>query len=175
MFSSPGFAVPTSVALVGAVLIFLGFLCQLWQVAYSIRHRDELRDKTGDPWDGRTLEWSVSSPAPFYNFAHTPTVSQIDDYWYQKEKWREEGHPHDTLEYQDIHMPRNTPVGFIIAMFGGVCCFSLIWHMLIPGILGFIGIIATVIVRTCNTDVDYYVPAQEVHDIEMAHMKEARS
>lgn len=163
------------VAAIGAGLIMIGFFCQIWQVIYSIKHREELRDKTGDPWDGRTLEWSIASPAPFYNFAHIPTVSQIDDFWEKKEEWRKSGHKHDVPAYNDVHMPKNTPVGFIIALFGALCCFALIWHMLIPGLIGFIGIIATVITRTFNTDVDYYVPAQEVHDIEMAHMKEAQS
>ncbi len=165
------------VAFVGAMLILIGFFCQIWQLVYSIRHREKLRDKTGDPWDGRTLEWSVASPAPFYNFAHTPEVSQIDDYWYKKQEAIKKGlsHRDQNLKYNDIHMPKDTPIGFIIAMFGGVCVFSLIWHMVIPGVFGFLGIVGAVIVRAFNRDVDYYVPAKQVHDIEMKHLKEASS
>ncbi len=162
------------VALIGAVLILIGFLFQIAQFVYSIKHREKLRDKTGDPWDSRTLEWSIASPAPFYNFAHTPEVNEIDDYWEQKQRWAKEGKPLPKA-YQDIHMPKNTPAGFIIAMFAGLFGFAVIWHMLIPAIVGLVGIIATVIVRTFNTDVDYYVKAEEVKEIEMAHMKEAQS
>ena len=176
-FANLAFKPYLHLAFFGAILILIGFFCQIWQVLYSIKHREELRDKTGDPWDARTLEWSISSPAPFYNFAHTPEVSQIDDYWYHKEAAIEKGESHrqQNLTYHDIHMPKDTPAGFIIAMFGGLLCFALVWHMLIPGIIGFIGIIATVIVKTFNTDVDYYVPAKQVHDIEMAHLKEVHS
>jgi cytochrome o ubiquinol oxidase subunit I len=146
-------------------------------LVYSIRNREKLRDKTGDPWGGRTLEWAVASPAPFYNFSHTPQVSQIDDYWYEKEEAIKKGvsHRDKDLKYDDIHMPKDTPVGFIIAMFAGLWVFSLVWHMIIPGVVGFVGMILTVIVRSFNTDTDYYVPAQQVHDIEMEHLKEATS
>ena len=113
---------------------------------------------------------------PFYNFAHTPEVSQIDDYWYKKQEAIKKGlsHRDQNLKYNDIHMPKDTPIGFIIAMFGGVFVFSLIWHMVIP-VFGFLGIIGAVTVRAFNRDTDYYVPAKQVHDIEMKHLKEANS
>ena len=165
------------VAVIGSFLILLGFFCQIWQVVYSIKHREALRDRTGDPWGGRTLEWSMSSPAPFYNFAHIPEVNQLDAYWYKQPRKIEAGSSHqdEQLTYSDIHMPKDTPVGFIIAMFAGLMVFSLIWHMLIPGFIGFIGIVATTAVRSFNENVDYYVPASQVHDIEMKHLKEVHS
>ena len=58
----------------GAVIIFLGILCQLAQLYVSIRTRESRRDLTGDPWNGRTLEWSTASPPPAYNFAVLPRV-----------------------------------------------------------------------------------------------------
>jgi cytochrome o ubiquinol oxidase subunit I len=158
----------------GAFLILIGVIFQIVQIVYSIRHREELRDKTGDVWDGRTLEWSVASPAPFYNFAHIPEVSELDDYWYKKESWAKDGKP-PVKEYEDIHMPKDTPTGFVIALFAGIFCFALVWHMLLPGIVGAVGIFATVIWRSFDTDVDYYVTAAEVKKIEEAHLKEALS
>ncbi len=165
------------IAAFGAALIFLGFLCQVWQLLYSIKHREELRDKTGDPWDGRTLEWSLSSPAPFYNFAHIPTVDQIDDYWYKKQASKAEGKrvPELADGYEDIHMPRSTPAGFIISLFAALFGFSMIWHMVIPGIIGMLGVIITVIVKSFNLDTDYYVKADEVENIERAHVEEAHA
>ena len=165
------------VAALGAALIFLGFLCQVWQLVYSIKHKESLRDKTGDPWDGRTLEWSLSSPAPFYNFAHIPEVSQIDDYWYKKQAMRASGKvpPVAADHYEDIHMPRSTSAGFLISLFAALFGFSAIWHMIIPGIIGLLGVIAVVVFKSFNLDTDYYVKASEVEEIENAFIKEAHS
>lgn len=166
-----------TVAAVGALLIFIGFLCQVWQVVYSFRNRDILRDKTGDPWGGRTMEWSLSSPAPFYNFSHIPTVSQIDDFWYQKQNWNNQGQltkkQPDT--YNDIHMPKSTSVGFFIGIFSGLLGFSIIWHMWLPAVIFFMAIIITIIIKSFNLDTDYYLKASEVKTIEDKHFQELLS
>ena len=164
------------VAAIGALLIFAGFLCQIWQLLYSFKHRDGLRDKTGDPWDGRTLEWSLSSPAPFYNFAHIPDVSKIDDFWYKKQGWkRAGGGKHQNTAYEDIHMPRSTPYGFIISVLAGLFGFSMVWHMWLPAIFAIVSIIIAVVVKSFNLDTDYYVKASEVEEIENLHFAEYKS
>ena len=161
------------VAAIGAACIFIGIVLQLIQVFVSIKNRKALRDHTGDPWNGRTLEWSTSSPAPFYNFAHLPTVEELDQYWANKEKQIGNGrvHPKD-IHFEPIHMPKDTPVGFIIAMFAGIAGFALVWHMWIPGIIGFLGMFVTVIARTFTKETDYYVDVDTIKKIEMAHLKE---
>lgn len=153
-------------AAVGAVLIFIGFLCQVWQVVYSIKHREALRDHTGDAWGtGRTLEWSVPSPVPFYNFAHQPEVSQLDDFWYRKQAGKAVA---KATDYQPIHMPKPTPFGLYIALCAGLCGFAIIWHMLIPGLLGFLGIIGLLVIKSFNEDTEYYVQPDEIAAIEQA-------
>jgi cytochrome o ubiquinol oxidase subunit 1 len=160
------------VAAFGAVLIGIGITLQVIQLFVSIKNRHALRDKTGDIWNGRTLEWSMSSPAPMYNFAVLPTVHEIDQYWFDKQRHQSEGHVHPKdMHYEPIHMPKNTSAGFIIAMFAGVVGFALVWQMLIPGILAFIGMIATVIARTFSTDIDYYIDAETVKQTELAHLR----
>jgi cytochrome o ubiquinol oxidase subunit 1 len=161
------------IAAIGAAFILLGIFAQIYQVIISIVKRKALRDTTGDPWNGRTLEWSIASPAPLYNFADIPTVNSLDSYWEYKQAHLSEGrvHPKD-MHYHDIHMPKNTPAGFIIAIFAGVTGFAIIWHMLIPGIVGFLGIIATTIARTFSRDIDYYVSADRVRETELAHVRE---
>jgi cytochrome o ubiquinol oxidase subunit 1 len=161
------------VAAFGTALILIGILLMILQLIVSIKNREALRDKTGDPWNGRTLEWSVSSPAPLYNFAEIPTVNSLDPYWAFKQAHLAEGrvHPRD-MHYHDIHMPKNTPAGFIIAMFFGLLGFALVWHMWIPGIIGFIGMMTAMIARTFNTDTDYYVNAELVKRTELAHVRE---
>jgi cytochrome o ubiquinol oxidase subunit 1 len=157
----------------GALLILVGILCQVIQLFVSIKNRHALHDRTGDPWNGRTLEWSISSPAPIYNFANLPTVEALDQFWVDKEKHRSEGyvHPKD-MHYHAIHMPKNTSAGFIIAIFSGITGFALVWHMLIPGVIGLLGVIATAIARTFSNDVDYYIDAETVKKTELAHLKE---
>lgn len=161
------------VAAIGASLIFVGILLQLAQLIVSIKNREALRDHTGDPWDGRTLEWSTSSPAPLYNFAELPKVTTLDQFWYDKEHHVAEGrvHPKDA-HYHAIHMPKNTGAGFIIAIFSGIMGFALVWHMWLFAGLGFLGIIGTAIARTFSSDIDYYVDAETVRKTELAHLKE---
>lgn len=160
-------------AAMGALLILIGILFQVIQLIVSIKNREALRDRTGDPWNGRTLEWSVASPAPLYNFAKLPTVDALDQFWEDKEHGRAKGliNPKD-IHYDPIHMPRNTPAGFIIAIFSGIAGFALVWHMLIPGIVGLLGIITTAIARTFSNDVDYYIDAETVKRTELAHFRE---
>ena len=160
-------------AAIGSLLILIGIISQIVQLIVSIKHRDALRDRTGDAWNGRTLEWSIASPAPLYNFAQLPTVKALDQFWLDKEQHRAEGrvHPKD-IHYDPIHMPKNTPVGFIIAIFSGVMGFALVWHMLIPGIIGLLGVISTAIARTFSNDVDYYIDAETVKKTELAHFRE---
>lgn len=162
------------VAAVGAAVIFMGVVFQILQLLVSIKNRKEYADLTGDPWDGRTLEWSIPSPAPFYNFAVTPEVSTRDAYWETKEKLRESGAAPEKPKYSDIHMPKNTGTGFIIALFAGMFGFAIVWHITLLAILGLVGIAATVIRRTFDTDVDYYVKAEDVErmEAEYANRKE---
>jgi cytochrome o ubiquinol oxidase subunit 1 len=164
------------IAAFGAVLIFIGVALQIYQLVISIKNRHALKDKTGDPWDGRTLEWSVASPAPEYNFALIPTVSKLDQYWEDKQNSQRIGliHP-DKLAYQDIHMPKNTASGFIISVLSGVVGFALVWHIWAIAIVGLIAIIGVVIARSFATDIDYYIKADDVRKNELKHFKEAVS
>ncbi|WP_038851864.1 cytochrome o ubiquinol oxidase subunit I [Bordetella petrii] len=154
------------VALVGACFVALGIWFLLQQVFVSIRDRKQNLDITGDPWGGRTLEWSIPSPAPFYNFAHVPHVEHLDQHWENKEKGVAHVRP---ASYEDIHMPRNTAAGVYIGAFGLAMCFGLIWHIWWMAIVGLVGMIGSFIVRAYDRDIDYYVPAAEVERIESAH------
>jgi len=155
------------VAFVGACFVALGIWFMLQQVFVSIRDRKQNLDTTGDPWGGRTLEWSIPSPAPFYNFAHVPHVEHLDQHWENKEKGVAYAAP---ASYEDIHMPRNTAAGVYIGAFGLAMCFGLIWHIWWMAIVGFVGMIGAFLVRAYDRDTDYYVPAHEVERIESAHL-----
>lgn len=114
------------VAGIGVLIIALGVALQLLQLAYSIWKRRELRDMTGDPWDGRTLEWSTSSPAPHYNFAVLPVVNDRDAWWVEKQA-KAKKTKYDQVN--DFHLPRNSGVGLFIALGALMIGFGLVWHM----------------------------------------------
>ncbi len=150
------------VSLVGVVIIAGGVFLQILQLIKSIRNRKKNLDTTGDPWDGRTLEWSVSSPPPYYNFAHIPTVYGRDPFWSTKYGTASE----ETRPYVDIHMPKNTPMGIYIALFSFLFAFGIIWHIIWLAILGLVAVVVCVVVRSFDYDTDYYIPAAEVALIE---------
>ncbi|MGB6956000.1 MAG: cbb3-type cytochrome c oxidase subunit I, partial [Bradyrhizobium sp.] len=119
------------VAGIGMILLSIGVICQVIQLVVSIHDRDaqSLRDVTGDPWDGRSLEWSTASPPPVFNFAVMPDVEGEDAYWAIKSRAREQGLLRSEPEYRDIEMPRNSPTGFVCAFFATIMGFALIWHI----------------------------------------------
>ncbi|AZO76462.1 MULTISPECIES: cytochrome o ubiquinol oxidase subunit I [unclassified Bosea (in: a-proteobacteria)] len=163
-FEDPSLQIWFVVAAFGAVLIALGILCFLIQIGVSILRREQLRDTTGDPWDGRTLEWSTSSPPPAYNFAFTPIVHDLDAWADMKKR----GYRRPLAGYRQIHMPRNTGAGLIIAGLATICGFALIWYIWWLAALSFVSVIAAVIIHTFNYDRDFHIPADEVVQAEDA-------
>ncbi|WP_025139212.1 cytochrome o ubiquinol oxidase subunit I [Achromobacter sp. DH1f] len=146
------------VAAFGAFLIAIGIACFLIQLVVSYRRRESLRDLTGDPWNGRTLEWSTSSPPPNYNFAFTPRVHDQDAWWQMKQH----GYQRPQNGFIPIHMPKNTWAGIVLAGISVVMGFALIWHMWPLAVLSFAALIIVSIVHTFNYKREYYVPADEV-------------
>ena len=142
----------------GTIMIAVGIGAFLLQIAVSVWRRKQLRDVTGDPWDGRTLEWSTASPPPDYNFAFTPVVHD-QDAWYDM---KQRGFKRPVEGYQPIHMPANTAAGFVVAMLATALGFALIWHMWLLVGLFFVSTVAAAIIHTFNYKRDYYIPADVV-------------
>jgi cytochrome o ubiquinol oxidase subunit 1 len=147
------------VAGIGACIIALGFALQIAQLVRSIRQRHLTRDTTGDPWDGRTLEWSTSSPPPAYNFAILPVVHSRDAFWTMKH-----GGAHVERHYEDIRMPKNSALGIFIAAAAFGLGFGVIWHIWWLVIVGVVGIIGGIFARTFTDEVEYVIPASEIAD-----------
>ncbi len=158
----------------GMIIVTAGVVCQIIQLVYSIIHRDELRDLTGDPWDGRSLEWATTSPPPVFNFAVLPDVRGEEAYWGLKERAREHGRLRPEPEYQPIHMPRNSPTGFVCAFFATLIGFALIWHIWWLAIVGFVGAYATFVVFAWRDVKEYWIPAEEVARLDRIN-REARA
>ncbi|CAG9168532.1 Cytochrome bo(3) ubiquinol oxidase subunit 1 [Cupriavidus laharis] len=163
-FEDPSLQIWFLLAAFGALLIALGIGCFLIQLVVSFMRRESLRDVTGDPWNGRTLEWSTSSPPPAYNFAFTPVVHDTDAWWQMKAH----GFQPPMQGFIPIHMPKNTGAGIILAGFSTVCGFALIWHIWWLVVLSFAALIISAIVHTFNYKRDYYIPADTVGNTEAA-------
>ncbi|MFZ1078870.1 MAG: cbb3-type cytochrome c oxidase subunit I, partial [Methylovirgula sp.] len=157
------------VAAAGAGLIAIGIILMIVQLVVSIRHREELRDTTGDPWDGRSLEWSTASPPPAFNFAIMPNVEGQEAYWQIKQRAREESLPAEEPEYEAIEMPRNSPTGFVCAFFATIMGFALIWHIWWLVIAGVVGAYATFVVFAWRDVDETRIPAEEVARIDRAN------
>jgi cytochrome o ubiquinol oxidase subunit 1 len=157
------------VALAGAILILLGIVLTGVQLAVSIRRRELNRDVTGDPWNGRTLEWSTPSPPPAWNFSHLPQVDRPDVFWAMKQQ---RGSAQDSgvkQTFETIHIPRNNPTGFFLAFFAVLWGFSLIWHIWWGAGLGLLGAIVVSLVQAWRTDGEIEVPAEKVAAFERFH------
>jgi cytochrome o ubiquinol oxidase subunit I len=158
------------VAAGGALVILAGIVCQIVQLVVSIRHRQELRDATGDPWNGRTLEWSTTSPPPPWNFAVLPRVEGVDAFWMQKQRARLGQPPiSQPPDYAPIEMPKNSPTGFIIAFFAVVTGFALIWHIWWMAILGAFGAFVTLLFFAFRETEEIEIPAAELARVDRGH------
>ncbi|VVD70390.1 cytochrome o ubiquinol oxidase subunit I [Pandoraea horticolens] len=154
-------------AAVGALLIAIGIGCFIIQLVVSFMRREQLRDNTGDPWNGRTLEWSTSSPPPAYNFAFTPIVHDNDAWWQMKQH----GFKRPETGFIPIHMPKNTGAGIVLAGLSTVCGFGLIWHMWLVVIVAFVALLAVAIGHTFNYHREYYIPADQVEHTEASRTR----
>ncbi|MGC5799071.1 cytochrome o ubiquinol oxidase subunit I [Sphingomonas sp. NFX23] len=150
------------IAALGALVILCGIICQVIQLVVSIRHREDRRDLTGDPWDGRSLEWATSSPPPVFNFAVLPNVQGEEAYWGIKQAAIEQHLLEDEPEYEAIEVPRNTPTGFVTAFFAVVIGFAMIWHIWWMAGLGLLGAFVTFLCFAWRRNVEFEIPAEEV-------------
>lgn len=148
------------VAALGVALIMAGVAFQVMQFVVSIRQRHNNLDTTGDPWNGRTLEWSTSSPPPVYNFALIPQISQRDEYWHTKRK------KNQPAEYESIKVPRNTGLPLIIGLLAFTFGFGMIWHMYWLSGLCALALVASVIVRSTADGTDRTISAAQVKKTE---------
>lgn len=159
------------VVAIGAVILLCGALVQFFGLFWSIINRKKNWDHTGgDPWNGRTLEWSIPSPPPIYNFAVIPTVDQLDPLWAIKRGQS----PAPEKHYEDIHLPKNTPMGLCIGICSLIFGFAMIWYIWWLAILSLIGIIICLIIRLSGKDEHDLIPMEKVKELENAHLQRSR-
>ncbi|MEA3180919.1 MAG: cytochrome o ubiquinol oxidase subunit [Gammaproteobacteria bacterium] len=174
-YTDPQWQPLNQVALVGALLIFCGIALTVVQLVVSIRARNKHRDLTGDPWNGRTLEWSTSSPPPAWNFALLPQVARTDPYWAAKRDPEEMKRLMGERNYEPLHIPRSTPVGFFMAFFSFILGFALIWRIWWLAVVGLIGLLVAGLMQAWRTDGEVHVSAQEVASADRAYAGQVRT
>ncbi|GHD15164.1 cytochrome o ubiquinol oxidase subunit I [Tianweitania populi] len=167
VFEDPSLQIWFQIAAFGAFLVACGIACFLIQIAVSVMRRDKLRDTTGDPWNGRTLEWATASPPPDYNFAFTPVIHDNDAFADMKKR----GYKRPLEGYRAIHMPSSTGTGVFIAALSVALAFGLIWYMWWLAALSFIAILAVAIAHTFNYHRDFHIPAETVAATEASRSK----
>ncbi len=163
-FDDPSLQIWFVIAALGAALIFVGILAFLMQLFVSIRDRERLRDATGDPWGGRTLEWSTPSPPPEYNFAFTPVIRDRDAWWEMKKR----GYRRPLEGFKPIHMPRNTGTGVILAALSTILGFAMVWYIWWLAATCFLALFVVAIGHTFNYQRSFHLSADEVARIERA-------
>jgi cytochrome o ubiquinol oxidase subunit I len=154
------------IAGVGIVIMIGAAACQVAQLVVSIRRRDQLRDATGDPWNGRSLEWATASPPPPFNFAVLPNVHGADPYWGIKQRAIETQQLTAEPAYEAIEVPRNSPTGFITAFFCTITGFALIWHIWWMMAVGLVAAYAVFVWFAWRDVEEYVIPAEEVARID---------
>ena len=151
------------VAAIGAAIIVMGALVQFFGLFWSIFNRKKNWDHSeGDPWNGRTLEWTTHSPPPIYNFAIIPTVNQIDPLWAIK---RGEA-PLVEKKYEAIHLPQNNPLPLYIGILSTLFGFAMVWYIWWLAIGSLIGIVVCLIIRLSKEDKHVVISAEEVKQME---------
>jgi cytochrome o ubiquinol oxidase subunit 1 len=154
------------VAGIGAALITLGFLIQVTNLIVSIKNRKQHASSMDDPWDGRTLEWSTTSPPPVYNFAVLPTVTRRDEFWNIKRLEEKTHGSAPTRAYEDIEIPKNSSAGFVAGTYALILGFAVVWHIWWLAAVGLLGAVITVTIRALDDDIFYMLPAEEVAKME---------
>ena len=122
-----------------------------------------------DPWgDGRTLEWAIPQPVPFYNFKQTPLVRGLDAFWIEKQEGNKEGMTY-AEPIGDIHMPNNSIIplvmafGLFVGAFGALYNGEQVWA--VPVII--LGLLITFIsmgTRSLKDDLGYHIHKEDLMD-----------
>ncbi|MEK4406758.1 cytochrome c oxidase subunit I [Sporosarcina psychrophila] len=149
---------------VGALLMAIGITIMVYNIIVTSIKNVRVAN---DPWgDGRTLEWAVESPPPFYNFAQTPLVRGLDTVYIEKMEGNLSGiTPAEPV--QDIHMPNGSfipfmlSLGLFIAGFGAMFRTEESWGMAVL-VIGLIWTFAAMAMRSLKDDLGFYVKKEDI-------------
>ncbi|SFM03070.1 cytochrome c oxidase subunit 1 [Paenibacillus sp. 1_12] len=147
------------VSTIGAFLMGIGTIVFLINVIVAA---SKPKNAPADPWDGRTLEWSIPSPAPEYNFKQTPLVRGLDALWKEKMAGNKEMTPAEPIG--SIHMPSASilPLVFSIGFF--IAGFGFMYHTYSVAIIGGGIMLACMFLRSVYDDKGFHIEPEELED-----------
>lgn len=156
----------------GALLMGIGFCILVYNIIWSARYGE--RDTTGDPWDGRTLEWSTPTPVPHYNFAVEPEVSRYDEYWYvKKNNEKSTLRSYKAKDLKPIHMPNNSYRPFVMSAVIFIVGFAAVFSWLAIAAAGLIATLIMMGMRSFEIDNGFHVSVEEIKRTEKDRIKGA--
>jgi cytochrome o ubiquinol oxidase subunit 1 len=147
------------VAVIGGVFVLAAFASLVIQLVVSVRNRAAYAVAAGDPWGGRSLEWSTPAPPPEYNFPVIPEVRARDNFMVAKEQDVAYQVP---WEFADIEMPKNSALGMVLCVAVGLIAFGLVWHIWWMVGAAALTAMAAIIGRGFVRDSEKVIPAREV-------------
>ncbi|UYZ14155.1 cytochrome c oxidase subunit I [Brevibacillus sp. WF146] len=115
-----------------------------------------------DPWDGRTLEWSIPSPPPEYNFAQTPLVRGLDALWVEKMAGNKGMTPAEPLG--SIHMPSGSFLPFVMSVGLFIAGFGFMYHNYVVVVIGLAINFACMLLRSLKDDPGYHIEPDEIEE-----------
>ncbi|WP_285396043.1 cytochrome c oxidase subunit I [Lysinibacillus sp. fls2-241-R2A-57] len=156
------------ISTIGAFMMGVGVIIMVINCLLSFKGKPAGRD----PWgDGRTLEWSIPQPIPFYNFRQTPLVRGLDPWWIEKQEGNKEVTFAEPIG--DIHMPNNSAIPFVISLGLFIAAFGALYHpdadkpwsiyILIGGLAITFG---AMIFRSVKDDHGFHLHKEEILEIE---------
>ncbi|MFB9325664.1 cytochrome c oxidase subunit I [Paenibacillus aurantiacus] len=148
------------ISTIGAMLMGLGTVFFIINVIITAF---KPRDAANDPWeDGRTLEWTISSPAPEYNFAQTPLVRGYDAFWKEKMEGKKAMTPAEPIG--PIHMPSPSILPFVMSVGLFIAGFGLMYHWHVVTIAGLAITLLCMFLRSVFDDHGFHIEPDELHD-----------
>nr|WP_246569213.1 cytochrome c oxidase subunit I [Allobacillus halotolerans] len=150
------------ISTIGAFFMAAGTILFMYNIVWTAMKEPKA---SGDPWDGRTLEWAVSSPPPHYNFKQLPLVRGLDPLWIEKTEGNGKMQPAEPLG--DIHMPNNTIIPLIMSIGLGIAGMGIIYQVDNPmwwivAVIGFIIFFGSMAVRSLKDDLGHHIHKEDL-------------
>ncbi|SFF94827.1 cytochrome c oxidase subunit 1 [Halobacillus alkaliphilus] len=152
------------ISTIGAFLMAIGSVIFLINVVYTAVKEKKV---SGDPWDGRTLEWTMPSPPPHYNFVQTPLVRGLDPLWVEKTEGKEGMTPAEPLG--DIHMPNASILPFTMSLGLFIAGFGFIYQTddktwLVAAVVGMAITLGSMLIRSLKDDLGHHIHKEELEE-----------
>ncbi|MEF3313726.1 cytochrome c oxidase subunit I [Paenibacillus sp. GYB004] len=147
------------ISTIGAILMGVGTIFVLLNILITSM---KPKNAPADPWDGRTLEWAIPSPAPEYNFKQLPLVRGLDPLFKEKMEGRKEMTPAEPISA--IHMPNPTILPFVMSLGLFIAGFGFMYHNYYVAAGGILVTLVCMLLRSLYDDHGYHIEVEELQD-----------